>query len=109
MNLYHGSIQPFSAHVGLCLTDDDVAAEEYISRWGGFLTKVFLNADDLLIMDLDAAEYPDHAPGDAGTAADYPADVISYADGNEFREHHTWRVASEAAVAALSVVWTERV
>ena len=108
--LYHASIEPFRPHIGLCLTDQQDAAEGYVERFGGYITEVCLDFEGLSVREFGADEIDGDvgAPGDAGSAGTYGVDIRIYPDGNEWGDaHETVRLASDAAVAATTVEWTE--
>lgn len=111
MRLYHGSSKGFTAHIGLCLTDDSAAAWEYAVRSGrpGTLTTVELSTFGLKI-----AKGRDFGEGSGDACGDTPAeikrlrrrgvDVVEYMDeAPGGMRHRTWRLLSQKALRAVSM------
>lgn len=96
---------------GWCLTDDEARAERY-GRAGATLATIDIDLDGLTVVevagyDRDENETPaDSAAFRAARAAE-GADVLVYEDEDESgRQHTTWRLVSDRAVAACRVVGT---
>lgn len=109
----HGG-HDWTARVGACLTDDLAAAREYGSGRTGrvFQIEVDWDADftctnvDVSREDIDANNWPgDKAASIAALVSD-GWDMVSYGDMDTAgREHTTWRLLTDAAIAAvISVV-----
>lgn len=108
MEMHHGhsSRKGFTAHLGLCLTDEIETAERYAH--GDQLTTVNIDLDGLTVLTLDAGYVADtdEAPGDADVAS-FGADVIVYEDADENAQRHTtWRICTPAALAAITHIST---
>lgn len=88
---------------GWCLTNDrDIAL-----RYGFFLATVKLDMDELTTCEVEGYDHDsDTTPADSRAfRAAQGADVLTYDDETERGEfHRTWRLASNAAVAACRVV-----
>jgi hypothetical protein len=101
--MYHGSHNEImgtnSAHLGLCLTDDDRVAERYAGR-NGIVYTADIDLDELDVVEVDGYDRDsDIAPGDL--AEEYECDVIVFDDEDESgRWHRTWRLVSQKAVDA---------
>jgi len=107
VELYHGSHNRImgtgAAHVGICLTDDyDVACRYATQRGTVYVAEI--SFADLVVVEVDGYDRDsDVAPGDDG---EYPeADVLVFEDEDERGNWHmTWRLVSDAAVAAVVLV-----
>ena len=104
MKVFHGAHTKFALHVGLCLTDDrDVAAVYATSR--GVVQEMYLDMSDLSVVEIDGYDRDsDYAPGD-NPGDDYAADILIYRDEDARGiQHKTWRIWSEKALAALTLI-----
>ena len=99
---YHGSKAGTVAHLGFCLTDDDIAAENYAAQNAGYDEPVVYTvtiAADLSVADVDY-DYDSGEP----VLADCDADIACYEDCDETgRTHTTWMLLTPAAVAATTI------
>jgi hypothetical protein len=87
---------------GWCLTDEIDAAR----RYGRYIAVVSVDLDELTFSEVDGYDHDTNTtPADSRDfRAAQGADVLGYDDENEFGEaHYTWRLASEAAVAACRI------
>lgn len=106
MNFYHGSDSELQVHIGLCLTQDELAAANY----GEIVTKVSIDLNGLVVrnvdhlVDRDNMNYPgDNAKSIASLQAD-GIDVIEFTDEDERgRSHDTYRLVSQKAVDAVII------
>lgn len=94
---------------GWCLTNDETAAAHY-ARAGGTIAVVELNMAGLVEVMVDGYDRVENeTPADnmafrAAWAAG-GADVLTYDDETDGgRQHTTWRLVSDAAIAACRVV-----
>lgn len=88
---------------GWCLTDDRDAA----LRYGHHLATVAIDLDALTFAEVGGYDHEaNETPADSRAfRAAQGVDVIGYDDETERGEpHYTWRLASDAAVAACCVV-----
>lgn len=88
---------------GWCLTDDRDAA----LRYGHHVATVEIDLDALTMVEAGGYDREtNETPADSRAfRAAQNADVLGYDDENERGEYHyTWRLASDAAVAACRVV-----
>ena len=92
-----------TAAEGWCLTDDRDAA----LRYGHVLATVEIDLDALTMVEAGGYDrVTNETPADSRAfRAAQDADVLGYDDENERGEYHyTWRLASDAAVAACRIV-----
>lgn len=111
MQLYHGSHSNTAliAHIGLCLTDSDRAAEAYACGDVDQVYTVELDLNGLNVVDMDDAydREENEAPGDrdediARMQAE-GIDVITYDDEDERgRVHACWRIISDLALSRIT-------
>lgn len=111
MQLFHGSRSKFTAHVGICLTDDRSAAADYAQGMGacGDVTTVNLSFAGLRV--LKARRFDEGSRDACGdTTAEIAAlqkrrvDVVEFEDeAPGGRRHMTWRVITKKALKALTV------
>lgn len=97
---YHGGSLT-AAYVGLCLTNDETAAENYASQ-NGEDCRVYelVIAAGLTIADVEY-DYDGCEP----ILTDVTADVVEYLDCDEQgRTHRTWMLLTPAAVAATTIL-----
>lgn len=112
MKLYHGSSKAFTAHIGLCLTDDSSAAWEYAVRAArpGILTKV-----EVELQGLNVAQGRSFGEGSGDACGDTASeikrlrrrgvDVVEFMDeAPGGMKHRTWRLLSKKALKALKVL-----
>lgn len=91
---------------GWCLTDDEIAAGHY----GCHIATLEIDLDSLTVervagYDRDENETPADSAAFRAAAAARGVDVVIYSDETERgREHATYRLVSERAVAAVRVV-----
>jgi hypothetical protein len=104
MSYFHGAHTRFSTHLGLCLTDDEDTARNYAGISRGHLATMELDLAALTVIECEAIDWDaNEAPGDDGDSRD--ADVLVFDDADEYgREHRTWRLMTQAAIDALTVV-----
>lgn len=99
--LYHGTRTALVAHVGLCLTPSERAAEHYAASGDVYELSVDLSGLRVVRVasgDRDSQTYA----GDADLSS-YDADVIRYSDEDTHGyQHETYRIASAAAVARVA-------
>lgn len=109
--MYHGKAGDLELHPGLCLTDDfDIAADYAI--YGSFGDGKAVHTVEIDLTGLTVVEVEDFdrdenfAAGDDYTAFG-GADIIVYKDETiRGQAHTTWRLMSDAALAALRPVST---
>lgn len=102
--LYHGAHTRFSLHVGQCFTDRLASAVVYQGSCG-YLAEVAINLDGLTVVSVESYDRDTNtAVGDS--AADVAtADIVEYDDEDERGcRHRTWRIMTERALAAVTVV-----
>ena len=99
---YHGTGATLTAHVGLCITDDEIAAAHYAmvnDSQAPTVHGVTLDTTDLTVTEVEY-DYDATEPVLDGCTAD----VAEYVDCDEQgRTHRTWMLLTPAAVAALTV------
>lgn len=112
LTLYHGAHTRFALHVGQCFAPDERSAESYADG-SGIVAEIDLSLDGLDVWEVDGYDWDtDTAPGDSldslaeyGLPIDGSVDVIIYDDADQYgRRHKTYRLLSERAVAAVSIV-----
>jgi hypothetical protein len=99
---YHGTGATITAHVGLCITDDEIAAAHYAmvnDSQAPTVHGVTLDTTGLTVAEV-SYDYDECEP----VLTDCAADVAEYEDCDEQgRTHRTWMLLTPAAVAALTV------
>ena len=99
---YHGTGAALTAHVGLCITDDEIAAAHYAmvnDSQAPTVHGVTLDTTDLTVTEVEY-DYDATEPVLDGCTTD----VAEYVDCDEQgRTHRTWMLLTPAAVAALTV------
>lgn len=108
--LYHGTRRTnHQPHVGMCLTDSIRSAREYATR-GGVILEIEVDLGDLVIAEVDGHDWDsDEAVGDRErdilALRDEGIDVVVYDDADAAgREHSTWRLVSERAIARVRLL-----
>ena len=97
---YHGTSDAnLAPYVGLCITDDILAAEHYADQNGGAEVLAFdIDTTNLVVVDVEY-DYDGCEPILDGVEAD----VAEYLDCDEQgRTHRTWMLLTKAAVAATN-------
>lgn len=104
--MYHGAHTRFTAHIGLCLTDDDDAARCYATQGAaGELATVDVDMSALTVVEVEGYDRDENrAVGDDDEAV-ANADVIVFDDEDPsgWRQHRTWRLMSQRAVDAMTI------
>lgn len=103
--MYHGNrAETLALHQDLCLADDDRIAAEYAYGDGGTVHTVEINLTGLWVVEVDGFDRDDNfAPGDDHT--EFEADVLVFDDETiNGQPHRTWRLMSDAALAAVSII-----
>lgn len=110
IELFHGAHTGWAAETGTCLTPDFAVAERY-AKGSGIVVRVALDTDALVVRRLVVGydRETNTAPGDdVSELIELEAagvDVIVYRDEDEHgRSHTTYRLVSDRAVAACSVI-----
>ncbi len=113
-NGYHGTGTAAVAHIGFCLTDDEVAAAHY-AQLNGTEPTVYAVSTDTTDLDVVEVEYDYDVQMSAAHAAEHrcgcepvltgiTADIATYTDCDEQgRTHRTWMLLTPAAVAATTI------
>lgn len=103
MMMFHGAHTKFTAHVGLCITDDAACALNYACK--GELAVGTIDLTGLRVVEVEDYNHDaNEAPGDNGDARG--ADVLTFRDADpNNRMHTTWRLMSDAAVARFAVAF----
>lgn len=105
LELMHGTDRTsWSAHIGMCLTDDELAAESYAGAGrSARMIRVTLELSGLHVAEVASYDRDGNvAVGDDGELCD--ADVVVYGDEDmSGRQHRTWRLMSARALAALTI------
>jgi hypothetical protein len=100
-NGYHGTGTAAVAHIGFCLTDDEVAAAHYAQLNGTEPTVYAVSTDTT---DLDVVEVEYDYDGCEPVLTGITADIATYTDCDEQgRTHRTWMLLTPAAVAATTI------
>lgn len=112
MKLYHGTFRDtLTLHKGLCLTADRSAAEEYAQ--GGTVYEIEIDTNNLRIVEIefsdeelreriDEQEWPGDRESEIAKLAE-TADIIIFRDVDASgRDHVTYRIITEAAIAACN-------
>jgi len=105
MRLYHGTHNNLmgtgTAHEGMCWTEEENSAEAYAAGGSVYeLDMSGLNIVEVAGYDRDENEAPADADAVRAELAASGADVLVYADEDEFgREHQCYRLVSAKAVA----------
>lgn len=106
MELYHGAHSGYTLHDGQCYTDDLTTAEHYAR--GGAIATVELDLTGLVVEDLGVGFDHDDPGMSIGDLYEGNADVIIYDDEDgRGRRHTTYRIMSDAAVAAVTILEIE--
>lgn len=109
MRMFHGSTRGFTAHIGVCLTDDQAAAWDYAVRGikPGQLVTVDLQLHGLRVEK--GRPFEDGADACGDSAAEVKrlrrrgVDVVEFTDQSPGgRQHRTWRLISRKALRAVS-------
>lgn len=104
MTLYHGAHTQFALHTGQCWCRDVENAECYAGR-NGVVVTAEIDMSGLRVVEVEGYDRDaDYAIGDRASDV-VDADVIEFADEDaRGRQHRTWRIMSDKALAAVKVI-----